>query len=213
MLGFLIAPHIPVTSLEQIDLLGLLGLGIAEITFGLLLGFVSRMIFYAIEVAGGMIATQIGLMIPSGINPLSSSSTSEMAAVLQYLGAMLFLALNLHHSLLIAFQRSYAFLPVGGGSLHESLLLDVVSRTSYMFWFGIQMSAPILAVTFLITLTLSVLGRAVPQMNVFTESFSFRLMAGLTVFGLSCQLMGEHIVNYLRRLPEDVLRVAQLLNL
>ena len=48
-------------------------------------------------------------------------------------------------------------------------------------------------------------------MNVFIESFSFRVLAGLAVFGLSLNLMAQHVVNYLRRLPEDVLRVAQLL--
>jgi flagellar biosynthesis protein FliR len=53
----------------------------------------------------------------------------------------------------------------------------------------------------------------VPQMNVFSESFSVRLLAGMTVFGLTCQLMAQHIANYLQRLPEDVLRVAQLVGM
>ena len=57
----------------------------------------------------------------------------------------------------------------------------------------------------------SVIGRAVPQMNIFVESLAFRILAGLMVFGLSLNLMAQHIVNYLRRLPEDLVRVAQLL--
>jgi flagellar biosynthesis protein FliR len=48
-------------------------------------------------------------------------------------------------------------------------------------------------------------------MNVFHESFAVRPLVGLTVFGLTLDLMAEHIINYLRRLPEDVLRTAQLL--
>ena len=48
-------------------------------------------------------------------------------------------------------------------------------------------------------------------MNVFTESFAFRTLAGLMVFGLTLNLMAQHITNYLNRLPEDILRVAQLL--
>jgi flagellar biosynthesis protein FliR len=75
----------------------------------------------------------------------------------------------------------------------------------------VQVAAPVIAVSFMITVIFAVLGRAVQQMNVFTESFAFRAMAGLATFGLSLQLMSEHITNYLRRLPEDMLRVAQLM--
>jgi flagellar biosynthetic protein FliR len=133
--------------------------------------------------------------------------------ILQNLGIMLFLTLNLHHGLLMAFQRSYHFLPIGGGRLNEALLLDLLGRTNQLFWFALQMSAPVLAVSFMVTLIFAVLSRAVPQMNVFLENFTVRLLAGLSVFGLTCQLMGEHIANYIGRLPEDVLRVAQLMGM
>jgi len=33
------------------------------------------------------------------------------------------------------------------------------------------------------------------------------------VFGLSLSLMAQHVLNYLRRLPEDMLQLAQLLAL
>lgn len=212
MVAFLVAPMVPATS-TPVDFWGVLGLMITEVGFGLLLGFVSRMLFYALELAGGLIAAEIGLTLPSSMNPLSSNSTSEIATLLQYMGAMLFLALNLHHGLLVSFQRSYAFLPVGGGHLHESLLVDVVHQTGYIFVFAIQMAAPLLAVTFIILLVFAVLGRAVPQMPVFSESFAIKLLAGMTVLGLTCQLMAQHIANFLHRLPEDVLRVAHLMGM
>lgn len=76
---------------------------------------------------------------------------------------------------------------------------------------ALQLAAPLMAVSFLISLVFSVLGRAVPQMNVFAESFAVRPLVGLSVFGLTLELMSEHIINYLRHLPEDLMRVAQLL--
>ena len=200
LVSFLVAPVVAGSALAHADFWDVIGLMAMEVGFGLLLGFVSRMIFYALEIAGG-------------INPMLTTTTSEMSTVLQYLAAMLFLSFNLHHGLLLAFQRSFGFLPMGGGHLRESLLLDVVGRTSHLFGFAIQVAAPVLAICFIITLVFSVLARAVPQMNVFSESFSVRLLAGMTVFGLTCQLMAQHIANYLQRLPEDVLRVAQLMGM
>jgi len=211
LVAFLVAPTVPASSAGIMDLWALLGLMMCEVGFGLLLGFVSRMLFYALEVAGGIIATEIGLTLPSSMNPFSTSASSEIATLLQYMGGMLFLSLNLHHGLLVAFQRSYVFLPTGGGHLQESLLLDVVHRTSHIFVFAIQMAAPLMAVTFIILLVFAVLARAVPQMNVFSESFAIKLLSGMTVLGLTCQLMAQHIASFLQRLPEDVLRVAQLM--
>ena len=211
VLSFLVAPLVPVAAPAHADFWGVAGLMAGEAGLGLILGFVSRMVFYALEVAGGLAATEIGLMLPSGFNPMSQNNTSEFSTVLQSLAAMLFLAFNLHHGLLLAFQRSYVFLPVGGGHLRESLLLDVLARTNHLFWFAIQVSAPILAVTFLVTVVFALLSRAVPQMNVFAENFSLRLLVGLIVMGATCQLMAQHIASFLHRLPEDVLRVAQLM--
>lgn len=210
MLAFLVAPSLPPVPTAGMDLWGAIGLMSLEVGFGLLLGFISRMFLFALEIAGSLLAMEIGLSMPGGMNPFSSSSSTEMGTILQYLGIMLFLTLNMHHGLLVAFQRSYHFLPFGGGHLHESLVIDLFTRTNQLFWFALQMVAPVLAVSFLVTLIFSILGRAVPQMNVFTENFAVRLLAGLIVFGLTCHLMAEHIANYIGRLPEDMLRVAQL---
>jgi flagellar biosynthetic protein FliR len=113
----------------------------------------------------------------------------------------------------VAFQRSYHFLPIGGAGLNEETALEVIGRTSYLFVFAVQVAAPLIAVSFVIVLVFSVIGRAVPQMNVFMESFGVRVMAGLIVLGLTFQLMAQHIANFLRRLPQDILQVAQLLGL
>jgi flagellar biosynthetic protein FliR len=213
LLALFVSQTLPATPLAHADLWGLTGGMTMELGVGLLLGFVSRLLWYALDIAGGIIAQEVGLATPSSINPMSSGQTTEAATLLHYLAAMLFLTLNLHHQLLAAFGRSYHFLPIGGARLHESLLLDVVSRTSHLFLFALQVSAPIIAVSFLILLVFSVLGRAVPQMNVFFESFAMRILAGMTAIGLTFHLMGQHIANYLNRLPEDFLRVAYLCGL
>lgn len=211
MTAFLLAPMVPGLATPNLDLWKALGLMMSEILFGLLLGFTSRMFMHGIEVGGAIVAMEMGLTMPGGLNPFTNQTSSEAATILQYLGGMLFLTMNLHHGLLVALQRSYQFLPLGGGHFREGLVVEIFARTNHLFWFALEMAAPVLAVSFLLTLIFSVLSRAVPQMNVFAEHFGARLLAGLTVFGLTCHLMAEHIANYLRRLPEDVLRVAQLL--
>jgi flagellar biosynthetic protein FliR len=210
LVASLVAPTLPPAPFHGLSVWEIVGRMIGEVGIGLVLGFVSRMVFYAIDFAGGIISTEIGLTFSPNLNPFSNTQVDSPGLTLYFLAAMLLLTLDMHHWLLVAFQRSYAVLPVGHAHLSEALLADVLGRTSQIFVLAVQLSAPIIAVSFIISLVFSVLGRAVPQMNVFSESFSFRILVGLAVFGLSLNLMAQHLLNYLRRLPDDLLRIAQL---
>ena len=210
VLAFITVPFVP-PVLPPATLIGLILALAKEAGIGLLFGFVSRLVFYLLEFTGGLIAAEMGLNLAGTVNPFSAARSEAPGLILFYLGAIIFLTLDLHHWILVAFQKSYAILPVGEGRLGPGLFYDIVGRTSRIFLLGTIMAAPIIAVSFLINLVFSVLGRAVPQMNIFVESISFRVLAGLVVFGFTLNVAAQHISSYLRVLPEDLLRVAQLL--
>jgi flagellar biosynthetic protein FliR len=212
LLAGLISPSLP-AFVPAHDLFGTVGIMAMEVGVGLLFGFASRMVFYGIDMAGSIISMGIGLSLPPAINPMSGGQMTAPGSLLYYLGAMLWLSLDMHHWMLVGFMKTYNWLPIGGAHLNEICLTDFISRTSQTFVIALQLSAPIMAVSFIVSLIFSVLGRAVPQMNVFHESFAIRTLAGLIVFGLTMQLMSEHIANYVRRLPEDVANVAQILGM
>ncbi|HEX4119665.1 MAG TPA: flagellar biosynthetic protein FliR [Verrucomicrobiae bacterium] len=211
LLAVMVGATLPATPPAS-DTWGMIGEMAAEIGIGLMIGFASRMIFFALEIAGAMMSSEIGLQIPPGLNPLADTQMTAPASLLYYLAAMIWLSLDLHHWMLVGFQKTYSFLPIGSAHLSQASLVDIVERSSEIFGIALQLAAPLLAVSFIISLIFAILGRAVPQMNVFAESFAVRPLVGLTVFGFSLELMSEHIINYLRRLPEDMLRVSQLLH-
>lgn len=213
MMGILIAPMVttPPNATQHLSSLALLLL--AEMAAGLLMGFICRMVFFAIEIAGGVITHEMALNMAASFNPLSEHRAEAPTMILYYLGAVLFFALDMHHWMLAAFQQSYQVLPAGLVRPGEPLLRHVLGHSSRIFLLALQMAAPVLAIAFLITLLFTILGRAVPQMNVLTDSFPIRILAGLAGFGLTLSIMAQHVLNYLRRLPEDLLRVAQLLGL
>jgi flagellar biosynthesis protein FliR len=210
--AFLVASLLPPPPVAT-HFITLIGLMILEICVGLLLGFVSRFVFYAVDFAGGLITTTVGLQFSPNPDPFTSTSTQAPGLVLFWLAGMLMFSLNVHHWVLIAFARSFQAVPIGGAHWHEPLLLEVINRSSQIFTIALQMSAPMIAVSFVVTLIFSILGRAVPQMNVFTESFSVRTLVGLAIFGLTLNLMAQHLLGFMRRMPEDLMRVAQMLGL
>lgn len=188
-----------------------IGVLIAEASIGLLLGFVCSLVFHAIEAAGNLVSNEIGLTLASVFNPNSNNLASTPGMLLHWMGVMLLLTMNLHHWILIGLHRSFVLVPVGAGGLGETLFTEVVARIGGVFAIAVQMTAPVMACSFLITTVFALLGRAVPQMNVFSESFAFRTMAGLGVIGMTCVLSGQHIANHLRRFPEVIQRICTLL--
>lgn len=212
ILAVLITPALPPVVMETVSLWSVVWLMIKEVCVGLLFGFIARMVFFAIDFAGTFISTEVGLNMAAQFNPLNASRSDLPSVIIYYLAAMIMFSLDLHHWILAAFQESYRLLPIGVGLLTESVFANIITHTGNVFLLAVQMAAPVIAVCFLINLVFSLLGRAVPQMNVFAESFAFRTIGGLGVFGLSLNLMSQHISNYLGRVPEDILRVAQLLS-
>ena len=210
LIAFLVAPMLPVGVAEPGSVWTLARLMFAEASIGLLLGFVCRFVFVALEIAGGFVATDMGLTLPQEFSSLTGGNAMAPGLALYWLALMLLLNLDLHHWMIAGFERSYTLVPMGGAHLSETLLLEVVARSAKIFVIALQIAAPVMAVSFLITLVFAVLSRAVPQMNVFSESFPVRTLAGLLTFGLTCTFMAQHIANYLRRLPEDMLSVARL---
>jgi flagellar biosynthetic protein FliR len=211
VVAFLVAPMLPVSELAQSGFWPLIRLLAIEAMAGLLLGFVCRLIFFAMDLAGGIVATEIGLSLPSTFNPLTASQNTAPGTILYWMGIMLLLGFDLHHWMVVAFYRSYELLPVGIAHGSEPLLQDVIQRSAGIFRIALQMTAPVMAASFVITLVFSVLGRAVPQMNVFSESYAVRTLVGLMVFGLSTTLMAHYISSSLHKLPEDFARVTRLL--
>ena len=209
--ALLIAPLLPPFALGKLQFFALVGLLFQEISIGLLLGFVARMIFYAVELAGNIIATEMGLNLAQVMNPAEGQSTQAPGMILFFLATVVMLTLDLHHWILMGFERTYLVLPIGGAHLNGALFEEIIKQTARIFMIALQISAPMIAVSFVVTMIFAVLSRAVPQMNVFAESFGFRVAAGLIVFSFTLQLTAIHVMNNLRRLPDDLLVVAQMI--
>lgn len=75
IIALLLAPVVPGLQLENMDLFSVLGIMAQEVSVGMLLGFVARMIFYAVDIAGSVISTEMGLNLASILDPVTQDSS------------------------------------------------------------------------------------------------------------------------------------------
>ncbi|MFM8878576.1 MAG: flagellar biosynthetic protein FliR [Verrucomicrobiota bacterium] len=211
LLATLAAPLLPAVELKVDSLWWLIQVVFVEITAGAVLGFICRFTFFALDVTGTLIANELGLNMATILNPGSNSAAPITSTLLYWLAVVTFFGLNIHHWVIAFFIRTYSVLPMGAAHGSEELMRNVLTHTGWILSAGIQIAAPVMAVAFLVTWVFSMLGRAVPQMNVFSESMPVRVLSGLFVFAMSMRFIGDHTANFLRRIPDDFVRVAQVL--
>lgn len=178
-----------------------------ELIIGLLMGLGARLVFWAIEMAGQLIATEMGLSMSTQFDPMSQGNPTPIGLAMFQLGALLFLISGAHHYVLAAFLRSFELSPPGQLSFNASAGEVFVRSTGNIFLVAVQISAPVMAVNFIVTLTFSILGKAAPSMNVFSESFAARILVGLTLLGLSLGVTAQLVLTELRNAPELMLRL------
>jgi flagellar biosynthesis protein FliR len=211
IIAMLIAPLLPAFPLGRLGFISVLGVMIQEVSVGLLFGFSARMIFYAVDIAGSVVSTELGLNLASILDPISQQSSQIAGTILMFLATIVMFTLNLHHWMLLSLARTYDVLPIGTAHLSNLVFENIVRQTSHVFTLTLQIAAPLIAVSFVINLVFAVLSRAVPQMNVFSEMFGFRVIGGMIVLGYTLQLTAQYVSNYLNRLPDDLLYLAQTL--
>ena len=86
--------------------------------------------------------------------------------------------------------------------MEGNFINDLVQMTGSIFPIGIMIAGPMMTISFVLLLLFSFLGRAVPQMNVFSESFSFRILTGLIVLGHDVWIDGRAYRSIHSRYPD-----------
>lgn len=168
---------------------GLFVLIAQEITIGLFIGTVARLMVTALETAGGIIAIQAGLSNAQMFNPAMASQGTLPGALLGWLGLLLLFATNMHHLLIMAVVDSYQTFKPGAPLPATDMSEHVAKVIERSFLIGFQMSMPFIVSGMLFALALGLLSRLAPQIQVFFLFMSVQVALGLFLFAITLSAM------------------------
>jgi len=152
-----------------------------EVTAGVLVGAMARIIMSALQVAGYLIATQVGLAYAQTIDPTQNTQGAVLGNFMTLLGTTLIFMTNLHHLAIGAIAGSYHMLPPGGHLPTGDMAQLVIQLTSSSFALGFQLAAPFLVFGFAVYAGLGVLARLMPQLQIFFVAVPLNILCGFMI--------------------------------
>lgn len=184
-------------SAYQVDMQSiapLIVLMLHEIVIGIVLGATARVTLSALQVAGSVIAQQLGLGFVTAVDPTQGQQGVLVGNFLSILGVTLLFATDSHHLIIAALDESYrifapgTFMPAG----------DVASLATRAFGaafrIGLQLSAPFIVFGLVFNVGLGILARLMPQMQVYFVGVPLSIVIGFLILGaIVTTLMGVYL--------------------
>ena len=168
-----------------VDSLALGTSALQEALIGASLGFVTFLVFSAVQSAGDLIDVFGGFTLAAAFDPLSQNMNSVHGRLFSMLATMLLFATSAHLLMIGGLLRTFEKLPVGS-TWHATSTGHVVSTAfSLFFSAAVQIALPLIGVLFLADLGLALLTRVAPQLNAIGIMFPAKIGLTLLTVGLS----------------------------
>jgi flagellar biosynthetic protein FliR len=171
---------------EALDAGSMVRLTASEVGVGALVGLCLRVVWHAMQMAGDLIGLQIGLKTGALIDPIGGSGHGDVLSNLMGFTALsIMVSGDGHHLAIRALAATWRHVPPGAFRVDAGAMEAVSNLTGLVLHTGLAVSMPVLGAVLLTQLGLAIVGRAVPQLNVFVVGFMVTITLGLVVLGQS----------------------------
>jgi flagellar biosynthetic protein FliR len=169
---------------------------IHEIVIGIVLGATARVTLAALQVAGSVIAQQMGLGFVTAVDPTQGQQGLLIGNFLTLLGVTLLFATNSHYLVIAALNDSYAIFSPGEMMPSGDVAALATRAFAAAFRIGMQLAAPFLVFGLVFNIGLGVLARLMPQMQVYFVGVPLAILAGFLIFAFVLSAMMGTFMDY-----------------
>jgi flagellar biosynthesis protein FliR len=165
-----------------------------EIVIGIVLGATAQVAMSALQVAGAVIAQQLGLGFVTAVDPTQGQQGVVIGNFLTMLGVTLLFATDSHHLIIAALNDSYSIFSPGDQVPSGDVAALATRAFAAAFKIGMQLSAPFLVFGLVFNIGLGVLARLMPQMQVYFVGVPLSILTGFLIFaGVLAAMMGTFL--------------------
>lgn len=156
-----------------------------EFIIGEILGFGAGVVFYASELAGKFISHQAGLSLGTTFNPFFDEESMVLDQLWFFTAAALFLAFGGHVIIVKSLIDSIRAVPPMMAVFDGSVAEFAASILQFAFQLGLRLAGPTILALLLASLVMGFLTKTMPQINIMSVGFSFKILVALAMAALT----------------------------
>jgi flagellar biosynthetic protein FliR len=167
----------------------LLATAAEQVAIGMALGFVTALLFAAIQSAGNLLDLFGGFSLAFTLDPFGFQGNAVFGRFYNITATALLFATDAHQLVLRGFTQSYKAVPLDGMLSWEGLSRTLTTGAGHMFVAALQIAGPLIAVLFVTDIALGLLSRAAPALNPFNLGFPAKILLTLLIVGSAFMLL------------------------
>jgi flagellar biosynthetic protein FliR len=173
------------SEFATLDVFSLMPLVGRELLIGVVIGFIASLPLMALESAGVVVGQQMGFGLARIYNPDINIDADLIGQMLFYVGAGIFLSTGGLNTMFLAVVRTFEHVPAGGMTSNMVPLTLILQVLTSGLELTMRVSAPVIGIVLLLVVLFGAIGKTMPQINIMSVGFSFKIIAGVAMLALS----------------------------
>jgi len=154
----------------------------SEAVIGILIGFIVSIIFSSFQLAARFFSFQMALGIAEVVDPFAEVGITMVGQLWTLMGILIFIAIDGPHMLIMATFDSYESIRIFNIMRDSTtVFVTLVQAFGAMFFIALKLAFPILMTLLLLTITIGMLAKAAPQMNIFMIGLPLQIAVGFLI--------------------------------
>jgi flagellar biosynthetic protein FliR len=170
---------------------------LGELAIGAIIGSLVQFVFSALQLAGQVAGTQLGLALAGISNPQFDDQSATTSVVYATIASLAFFVTGLDREVFRVLLDSFAVIPLAQVAFEDSLMPFVMHVFGQSMILAVRIAAPVTLALFLAELAMGFVGRTVPQLNILSVGFSVRILLGLFITMAGLTEVGDIFCDYL----------------
>jgi flagellar biosynthetic protein FliR len=171
-----------------------------EAAFGLCIGLLVGFLSDAMLIFGQICGLQAGFSFASTIDPNTQADSPVLSALAQSVGALLFVTFGLHRYIIRIFAESLQTHPPAQLVLDPRWAEVIFHAAGSVFVIGLRLALPIVALMVIVDVTLALLSRINPHLQLIHVSMPLKILASIATIAALLMLFPVIYSEYADRL-------------
>lgn len=178
---------------------------------GAVLGFITDMFFYSVQMSGEIMDMQSGLGMAKVFDPGTNLQMSIMGSFVSFMMYLYFFVINAHLTYIELFVKSFDVIPLGFEGINPDLGILIVEYFSVVLTLVLKIAMPLIVSQTILQFCVGVLMKSVPQIQIMVINIQLKVGFGFLILFLVAVPLSDLIEKFMNTWLETLEGVLPLI--